>query len=258
MHVIKQQLQQLSLYFNYIISLPVSSYNMRQRLTQTFLRLLALLTAEVLVLGLAMLLCLVLFFFMAHLVFVARDNTLDAALFAFADRFSSPAMTQVMRGVSFFASFEYLLVVPPLVVLVFSFFRGWRWLALKVLLISFSTSILNQLLKRYFERPRPETALLEQSGMSFPSGHAMIGGAFYGVLIYIVWRTVRAEVWRWVLTLLLTLLVLLIGFSRIYLRVHYATDVLAGYAIGLLWLMLSLYFMRRLEASYSRKYEQQV
>jgi undecaprenyl-diphosphatase len=228
---------------------------MRQRLTQTFLRLLALLTAEVLVLGLSMALCLLLFLSMAHLVFAARDSTLDNALFAFADRLASPGMTRAMRLVSFFASFEYLLIVPPLVVLVFSFFRRWRWLALKVLLISFSASVLNQLLKRYFERPRPEFALLEQSGMSFPSGHAMIGAAFYGVLVYVVWRTVAHSLWRWALTVLLTLLVLLIGFSRIYLKVHYATDVLAGYGVGILWLQLSLYFMRRLEAGYVARYQ---
>ncbi|MCX2740021.1 phosphatase PAP2 family protein [Pontibacter anaerobius] len=228
---------------------------MRQRLTQTFLRLLALLTAEVLVLGFAMALCLLLFLLMAHLVFNIRDSTLDNALFAFADRLASPQMTQAMRVISFFASAEYLLVTPPLVVLVFSFFRAWRWYALKVLLISFSTSILNQALKRFFERPRPAFALLEQSGLSFPSGHAMIGGAFYGLLIYIVWHTVRHKVWRWVSILLLTLLVLLIGFSRIYLKVHYATDVLAGYGIGFMWLIVSVYLMRRLELVYINRYE---
>lgn len=117
-------------------------------------------------------------------------------------------------------------------------------------------SILNQAMKRYFERPRPEFAMLEQSGLSFPSGHAMIGGAFYGVLIYVVWRTVRHAFWRWLLTILLTLLILLIGYSRIYLKVHYATDVLAGYAMGILWLILSIYLMRRLEKVYVKKVEQ--
>ncbi|WP_299758537.1 phosphatase PAP2 family protein [uncultured Pontibacter sp.] len=231
---------------------------MKHRLPQTFLRLLALLSAEALVLGFAFLLCLLLFLLMAHLVFNVGDSTLDTALFTFADRLASPGMTRAMMVISFFASAEYLLVTPPLVVLVFSFFRGWRWFALKVLLISFSTSILNQLLKRFFERPRPSFAMLEQSGLSFPSGHAMIGGAFYGVLIYIVWRTVPGAAWRWLLTCLLSLLVLLIGFSRIYLKVHYATDVLAGYALGVLWLLLSIYLMRRLEIAYTNRYQRQV
>lgn len=223
---------------------------MKQKLTQPFTRLLALLTMEVVVLGVALLVCLLLFLLMAYLVFSARDSALDTSLFAITDSIASPGMTRVMRFISFFASAEYLLVAPPLVVLVFSFYPRLRWFALKVLLISFSTSILNQLMKHYFERPRPAFALLEQSGMSFPSGHAMIGGAFYGLLIYIIWRTVHANVWRLLLTFFLGSLIMLIGLSRIYLKVHYATDVLAGYAMGFLWLLLSVTLMRRLERAY--------
>ncbi|RIJ42821.1 phosphatase PAP2 family protein [Pontibacter oryzae] len=223
---------------------------MKQKLTEPFARLLGLLSLEVLALSAALLVCLLLFLLMTYLVFSARDSALDTSLFAFADRIASPGMTRVMRFISFFASVEYLLVAPPLVVLVFSFYPRLRWFALKVLLISFSTSILNQLMKRFFERPRPAFALLEQSGMSFPSGHAMIGGAFYGLLIYIIWRTVHNNVWRLLLIVFLALLVLLIGLCRIYLKVHYATDVLAGYAMGFLWLLLSVTLLRRLERAY--------
>lgn len=227
---------------------------MKQRISKTFLRLLALFSLEVLALCAAFFVCLLLFLLMAYLVFSARDNTLDAALFALADRLASPGMTLVMKRVSFFASAGFLLVAPPLVVLVLSFFPSWRWLALKLLLVTFSTSVLNQLMKRYFERPRPAFAMLHQSGLSFPSGHAMIGAAFYGLLIYMVWQKAPVMAWRWTLTLLLTLLVLLIGFSRIYLKVHYATDVLAGYATGTGWLLVSVTVMRRLEKAYFSRY----
>lgn len=227
-----------------------------KRFTQKMIGLLALLSVEVIVLWAVFFGCLLLFLAMANEVFRQGDTALDDALFRFADSHTSPPVTRLMIGISFFASAEYLLVVPPLVVLVFSFFKGLRWLALKVLLISMSSAILNQVMKRLFERPRPEFALLEQSGLSFPSGHAMIGGSFYGLLIYIVWQTVPHRLWRWVLTVLLTLLILLIGYSRIYLKVHYATDVLAGYAMGFLWLLLSLYLMRRLERAFVEKVEE--
>ncbi|WP_161888295.1 phosphatase PAP2 family protein [Pontibacter russatus] len=69
------------------------------------------------------------------------------------------------------------------------------------------------------------------AGFSFPSGHTMIGGVFHGLLIYIIWTTVENRTWRWVLSGFLTLVVLLVGLSRIYLKVHYATDVAAGYII---------------------------
>ncbi|MCJ8165363.1 phosphatase PAP2 family protein [Pontibacter sp. E15-1] len=227
-----------------------------ERLTKLFFRLLALLTVEAAVLWLAFVGCLLLFLFMANTVFVARDTVLDEMLFRFASSHASPQTTRVMKVISFFASAEYLMVVPPLVVLVFSFFERLRWYGLKVLLISLTSTLLNQAMKRYFERPRPAIALLEQSGLSFPSGHAMIGGSFYGLLIYIVWQTVASRVWRWVITILLSLLLLLIGYSRVYLKVHYATDVLAGYAMGLLWLILSVYLLRKIEGRFVRQIKQ--
>ncbi|MDX5482545.1 MAG: phosphatase PAP2 family protein [Hymenobacteraceae bacterium] len=226
-----------------------------RRLPQRFLSLLALVSAEVLLLGGVFFGCLLLFAFVANTVFLEEDTALDQALFRFAATHTSPTVTRLMRIISFFASVDYLVVVPALVVLVLSFFRDLRWYGLKILLISFGSSVLNQLMKRLFDRPRPDVAMLEQSGMSFPSGHAMIGGSFYGLLIYIVWRTVSNPYRRWGLTIALTVLLLLIGYSRIYLRVHYATDVLAGYALGLLWLIISIYLMRRLEKLYVKRYE---
>ncbi|GAB3820496.1 phosphatidylglycerophosphatase PgpB [Pontibacter rugosus] len=207
-------------------------------------------------LGLALLICLLLFLFMAYIVFAVPNSALDDALFSFADQLASPAMTKAMFILTFFASAEYLFIAPPLVVLVFCFFRHLRWHGLQVLLVALSTSILNQLMKRFFERPRPSFAMLQQAGLSFPSGHAMIGGAFYGVLIYVVWRTVHQQVWRWLLVFSLSLLILLIGFSRIYLKVHYATDVLAGFAMGFLWLMIFLRLMRQFEETYNAKFGQ--
>ena len=74
----------------------------------------------------------------------------------------------------------------------------------------------------------------------------MIGAAFYGLFVYLVWTNVKPLFWRYLLCALLVIWIVLIGFSRIYLRVHYATDVVAGYAIGLVWLFLSLYLLMAL------------
>lgn len=220
-----------------------------------FVSALALLSVEVVLAWSVFFACILLFVYMAHIVFIDRSTGLDAALFQFAASHTSPETTRLMRFISFFASADYLMVVPPVVVLIFAWFRHLQWFALKVLVISLTTSLLNQALKRVFERPRPETAMLEQSGLSFPSGHAMIGGSFYGLLIYIVWRTVPNPYWRWLLTILLTMLLMLIGYSRVYLNVHYATDVLAGYSAGIIWLLITIYFMRKLEKVYLKKVE---
>ncbi|WP_018479700.1 phosphatase PAP2 family protein [Pontibacter roseus] len=225
-----------------------------KRVTKRFLELLALLSVEAVVIGLAFLVCLFVFGYMVREVFVHQDTGLDTALFRYAASHRSDGMTQFMKFITFFASAEYLLVAPALLVMVLVWFHRLRWYGLNVLLIAFTSTMLNQLMKRLFERPRPVTAMLEQSGLSFPSGHAMIGGSFYGLLIYIVWREVRSPFWKWLWITLLTVLVLLIGYSRIYLNVHYATDVLAGYAMGILWLLLAVFLMKKVEKFYMQKY----
>jgi undecaprenyl-diphosphatase len=79
--------------------------------------------------------------------------------------------------------------------------------------------------------------LVDVSGFSFPSGHAMISSAFYGYMIYLVVIRLKTRI-KYLLAGLLGLLVLAIGVSRIYLGVHYASDVLVGFAAGFAWLIL--------------------
>jgi len=116
--------------------------------------------------------------------------------------------------------------------------------ALKIPVIAISSLGLMFLLKYFFYRTRPENPLLKQvRGLSYPSGHALMSVSFYGLLIHIVWHNVSDQLLKWLLIFLLLLLIQIIGLSRVYLRVHYATDVLAGYAIGFIWLMICLYFL---------------
>ena len=108
------------------------------------------------------------------------------------------------------------------------------------------------LLKHIFNRARPDTPLLfEAKGLSFPSGHALMSITFYGLLIYIVYKSLKNKFFNWVLISLLILLILIIGFTRIYLNVHYASDVIAGYCIGFLWLVFAVWLLNRME-KYSR------
>jgi len=83
--------------------------------------------------------------------------------------------------------------------------------------------------------------------LSFPSGHAIMVVTFYGLLIYILQHSISIDWLKLMLTFLVVVLILLIGFSRVYLRVHYASDVAAGFVIGLLWLLLSLAVLKWLE-----------
>ena len=101
--------------------------------------------------------------------------------------------------------------------------------------------LLNLLLKNFFERERPNIhSMIEADGFSFPSGHSMGSMTYYGFLGYLILRSKRNPLSKVGLGILLCLIILLIGISRIYLGVHYPSDVLAGYAAGLAWLVVCI------------------
>lgn len=132
----------------------------------------------------------------------------------------------------------YYLVLPVMLVAVGVFLRYGRRLSALLLVVATSGSLLlTTILKDVFERARPE---LVDSGYtasfySFPSGHATIAVGFYGTLTLLVAYNLRG-VARWTVVVAGILLVFLIGFSRLYLGVHYPTDILAGYLSALLWI----------------------
>ncbi|BBL80244.1 phosphatase PAP2 family protein [Rubrobacter xylanophilus] len=133
----------------------------------------------------------------------------------------------------------YRVVLPLLFVSAAAFYlRGWR---LSAVLLAVSTAggmFLTTVLKAVFQRSRPE---LFQNGYeagfySFPSGHATVAVGFYGMLTLILAYRARGAL-RWTIAALGAALVVLIGFSRLYLGVHYPTDVLAGYLSAPLWVV---------------------
>ena len=108
-------------------------------------------------------------------------------------------------------------------------------------------------LKALFQRKRPLAPLLKAvRGLSFPSGHAIMSTTFYGLLLYIILSEAGLAWVRIAMIVVLVMLILLIGYSRIYLRVHYATDVVAGFAAGILWVIFGIGLLRRIE-KYTRK-----
>ncbi len=98
---------------------------------------------------------------------------------------------------------------------------------------------LNLLLKSIVQRPRPdEFRLIDETGYSFPSGHSMVSMAFYGFFIYLIYKLVKNQKMKWTFIIFLSIIICSIGISRIYLGVHYTSDVLAGFTISISYLVI--------------------
>ena len=130
------------------------------------------------------------------------------------------------------------------------FVRRDKWMTIKIPVIALSNLALMFGLKFFFNRPRPLIPLLKDvPGLSFPSGHAFMSFIFYSFIIYLVYHDVKNRRAKWGIIFILAFAILAIGISRIYLRVHYASDVLAGYCFGMMSLLIMLRLLRQIENS---------
>ena len=128
-------------------------------------------------------------------------------------------------------------------VLCFMFCKKNRWFITFDLV---GCTVINQTIKHIVRRPRPNVLrLVEESGYSFPSGHSMISVAFYGLVIYFVYKNINNKYLKWALISLLSLLILTICFSRIYVGVHYFTDVVGGFFLALAYLIVYIYIYNK-------------
>ena len=99
--------------------------------------------------------------------------------------------------------------------------------------------LINQALKFIIQRPRPDGfRLASVSGFSFPSGHSMVAMAFFGLLAWFVWKYEKDHRQRTLLLAAFGVVIVMVGVSRIYLGVHYASDVIGGFCLSLIWLAL--------------------
>lgn len=150
---------------------------------------------------------------------------------------ATPALTRAAVIVTSFGSPAFLTGASLVLGAYFLLQRAWRHLLALVLTMG-GGSLLNVALKSLFQRERPifEYPLLRLSGYSFPSGHAMGATLFYGFLAVFVMTRTRNLRWRVMTLLLAFLIVVLVGFTRIYLGAHYLSDVMGAMAAGLAWL----------------------
>ena len=175
---------------------------------------------------------------------VIEKRKLEEFDLAFAEALHAQATVPKLKcfeGIAYLANPWTLLLLTLLVVTVLlrrrQFFRAAAWVTALV-----GGGLLNALLKSEFHRLRPNlpNPFVTEPGWSFPSGHAMMSVIAYGMLAYLLIAGAPHSRWRRFITAAAIFLIIIIGFSRLYLTVHYFSDVVAGYAAGGFWLLICI------------------
>ncbi len=213
----------------------------------------ALLSVEMLIITAVFFASIFAFVIITRRIFLLRNEELDQKVFDVVKPYINDTNTSIMNFITFFGKHEFLIPANLLLIAYYLFLKKHKWYSIKIPTIAISSLLLMFGLKHLFARQRPTNQLLEAAeNFSFPSGHALMSVTFYGLMAYIVWHSVQNKTLKWTLIVLLILWIILVGVSRIYLRRHYYSDVMAGFAMGFLWLVISLKVIRQLE-KYSRR-----
>jgi len=170
-------------------------------------------------------------------------NKFDVASYNIVSKFITDVVTPIAKILTRLGNAETLLFIT--VVLIACIKDKNTKLAIPINL--FCASILNFTLKNIIQRPRPsEFRIIDQSGYSFPSGHSMVSMAFYGFLIYLIFKNIKNKYIKTVSIFILIIIIFMIGLSRIYLGVHYTSDVLGGFLLALSYLTLYTKFFKNI------------
>ena len=190
-----------------------------------------------LLLGLLLVATTTLFVFgwLAEEVLEGGTQRFDAFLRTAVHQFATPGLTRLMQAFSFLGSVAAVTTLCSVAICVSLYFRRARTAALLAITM-LGVAALDVALKHAFRRPRPVAFFgPTPTSYSFPSGHAFGSLCFYGVLAAILAARVRQRIARFCIWMAAALLIGMIGFSRIYLGVHYPSDVIAGYLAGAVW-----------------------
>jgi membrane-associated phospholipid phosphatase len=165
--------------------------------------------------------------------------SLDRSLLLWIHQFANPQLDRVMLFITSLGN-------PGMVVTIFISTIAWLVMkrqytdGIRFTVVCAGGVIINQVMKLFFAKPRPElwTRLISEHSFSFPSGHAVGSMVVYGFIAYILAK--ELPIYRTYIYAAASILIIAIGFSRLYLGVHYPTDIIAGYGIGFLWLATCL------------------
>lgn len=142
--------------------------------------------------------------------------------------------TSIFKVITNLGGVYFIITITVIMAIIFKAKSVGKSICLNLILVT----ALNLVIKNIVQRPRPEGyRLISESGYSFPSGHSMVSTAFYGLLIYFIYKYIKNKYLKYGLCLFLCILIPAIAFSRVYLGVHYASDVIGGFCISISYLI---------------------
>lgn len=191
--------------------------------------------------------------FLAMSLLVHEDRLIlfDSTVISFIQSFETQWLTSAMKFFTYIGTIRFIAILSIFVLFILYGVLKLRMEVLIYLAVVFSTPMLNRLLKLVFHRERPDLyRLIEIGGYSFPSGHAMNAFSFYGVLIFLFLRQNPSRVGRAAVTMIGIFMIIAIGTSRIYLGVHYPSDIIGGYLASGFWIVTIIWMLQRYQVRY--------
>lgn len=193
------------------------------------------------------------FAFLAQEIVLEKKDLFDSTVFNFFKPHSSPGFIQLMKALGFFGS-AYFLLPAYVAIVIWLLWKRRKEDAINVGILGVSSYLLKTILKNIFHRERPGLPLSEPiSNFSFPSGHALSSFIFCSVVIYLVWKGNLQMGWKVIFSIMLILFSFSIGISRIVLRYHFASDVIAGLCIGFAWVILSFWVENKITRKFKNR-----
>jgi undecaprenyl-diphosphatase len=216
-------------------------------------RLLKILSVEVLLVSLLFIASLFIFGFIVKEVVLENEKAFDDNVFAFFSSFTTPGIIEIMKVFTFLGSVQVL--IPAYIILIVYFvYKKHVRVSIDIAILGLSSTALIFILKNLFHRQRPTLPIIRTFvTYSFPSGHMLSSFVFCSILALIVIKSRWQKTYKWIVTALLFLLAVTIGISRIVLKAHYPTDVIASFCLGIAWVIISFYVLKKIDTEYLTK-----
>jgi len=177
----------------------------------------------------------IIFVIITRLLLIDKISSFDSKVYEIITSIKCKPVTMFFKVITVFSNTWFVMLLTAIIMIISKNKKRTFYISLNVIICF----LLNQVFKFIFARERPlGINLISEDGYSFPSGHSMISVAFYGFLAYMYLHSNKSRKNRLITIIFFVVLAFLIGISRIYLGVHYASDVLAGFALSLAYLII--------------------